>query len=44
MAEPDEYGFVEKRVRLQAEVQSLGDGDQPEQNEDREERGQQEDR
>jgi hypothetical protein len=40
--EPDEYGFVEQRIRLQAEMEPLGDGDQPEQDQDREERGKQE--
>jgi hypothetical protein len=44
MGEPDEYGFVEERVRLQAEVEPLEDGDQPEQDEDRKKRKQEENR
>jgi hypothetical protein len=44
MGEPDEHGFVEERVRLQAEMETLEDGDQPEQDEDRKEGDQQENR
>jgi hypothetical protein len=44
MGEPDENGFVEERVRLQAEVEPLENGDQPEQNEDRKKRDEQENR
>jgi hypothetical protein len=44
MGEPDELGFVEEGVRLQAEMEPLGDGDQPEQDQDRKERGQEENR
>ena len=44
MGEPDENGFVEERVRLQAEMETLEDGDQPEQDEDRKKRKQEENR
>jgi hypothetical protein len=44
VAEPDENGFVEESVRLQAEVEPLDDGNQPENDQYGEERGQQEDR
>jgi hypothetical protein len=44
VGEPDELGFVEERVRLQAEVEPLEDGDQPEQDQGREERDEQENR
>ncbi len=44
MGEPDEFGFVEEGVGLEAEPEAFGDGDEPEGGQSGEERDEQEDR